>query len=327
MNDTNVLIVEDEIIVAKDLENKLKKAGYTVVAVLSSGEEAIDTARETELDLILMDIRLRGKIDGVDAARQIHEYCSVPIIFLTANADKATFDRAKMTQPVGYLLKPFKEKELYNTIEITLSRYEIEKKLKENQQWLATILKSIGDGIIACDRNNIVTFMNSVAETLTGWQQADAVGKTITEVFQIVREQTKAPTADEIELDCLCGTQPTVLLDRNGREIPIDCCSTPIKDEKNNIQGAVVLFRDITERKQIEAFLYRRQQEFRALVENAPDIIARFNRQFQCIYVNPAIENLMGMAASESSYWLRGPRALAASPTRTALSNSVHSNC
>lgn len=300
MNNINILIVEDEIIVAKDIENKLKKVGYTVSGLVSSGEEAIDTAAKTNLDLILMDIRLRGNIDGVEAARQIYDRFSIPIIFLTANADKATFERAKITQPLGYLLKPFKEKELYNTIEITLFRYEIEKKLKENQQWLATILKSIGDGVIACDRNQTVTFMNPIAEILTGWQELDAVGKTIAEVFNIVRETTSTlinhPVTQAIELGIIfCTQESTILINQNGKKIPIENCAAPIKDDKQNIQGAVLIFRDITERKQVEAFLYRRQQEFRALVENAPDIIARFNSQLQYIYVNPAIAKLINI--------------------------------
>jgi diguanylate cyclase (GGDEF)-like protein/PAS domain S-box-containing protein len=302
MSNAKILIVEDEIIVAKDIENKLKKLGYTVPALAYSGEEAIEKAATANLDLILMDIRLRGNIDGVEAARQIYNSFSIPIIFLTANADNSTFERAKTTNPLGYLLKPFKERELHNTIEITLSRYKIEKKLKDNEQWLATILKSIGDGVIACDRNKAITFMNPIAETLTEWQEQEAVGKSATEVFNITHEETRTlinhPITEALELGVVVGIpEKTILITKNGTEIPIDDSAAPIKDDKGNIKGAVWVFRDITERKISQAMLYRRQQEFRALVEHAPDIIARFNAQLRYVYVNPAIENLMEIPA------------------------------
>jgi diguanylate cyclase (GGDEF)-like protein/PAS domain S-box-containing protein len=300
---TSILIVEDEVIVAKDIENKLKKLGYRVFALASSGEEAIQKAAEAELDLVLMDIRLRGNIDGIEAARQIYNVFNVPIIYLTANADTATFERAKTTKPLGYLLKPFKEKELYNTIEVTLARYRIEKQLKDNERWLATILKSIGDGVIACDRNRKITFMNPVAETLTQWLEPEAEGRSVTEVFNITNDKTRClvnhPVTQALELGVVVGIpENTILITKNGAEIPIDDSAAPIKDDNNQVRGAVWVFRDITDRKQSEAILHRRQQEFKALVENAPDIIARFNSQLRYVYVNPAIETLTGIPAS-----------------------------
>jgi diguanylate cyclase (GGDEF)-like protein/PAS domain S-box-containing protein len=302
MIDTNILIVEDEMIVAKDLENKLKKLGYFVSAIASSGEEAIKKVSESHLDLVLMDIRLRGNVDGIEAGRQIYNVFQIPIIYLTANADTATFERAKTTEPLGYLLKPFKEKELYNTIEITLARYRIEKQLKDSERWLATVLKSIGDGVIACDRNQTITFMNPIAETLTQWSQTEAEGRAVTEVFNITNSETRHlthhPVTQALELGVVVGIpENTILITKNGREIPIDDSAAPIKDENERIKGAVWVFRDISDRKQSEALLHRRQQEFEALVENAPDIIARFNAQMQYLYVNPAIETLTGIPA------------------------------
>ncbi|MCU0537637.1 MAG: PAS domain S-box protein, partial [Hydrococcus sp. Prado102] len=300
---TNILIVEDEIIVAKDIENKLKRLGYIVPALASSGEEAIKKAAEANLDLVLMDIRLRGNIDGIEAARQIYNIFNIPIIYLTANADTATFERAKTTKPLGYILKPFKEKELYNTIEVTLARYRIEKQLQDNERWLATILKSIGDGVIACDRNKNIIFMNPVAETLTEWSKKEAKGKLVPEVFNITNSETRSmlhhPVSQALELGIVVGIpENTILITKNGIEIPIDDSAAPIKDDNDSVKGAVWVFRDITERKQSEAELHRRQQEFKALVENAPDIIARFNAQMQYLYVNPAIESLTGIPAS-----------------------------
>jgi diguanylate cyclase (GGDEF)-like protein/PAS domain S-box-containing protein len=303
MNSAKILVVEDEIIVAKDLQNRLRKLGYCVPAIAASAEEAIIKAAEATFDLVLMDIRLRGEMDGVEAAREIHSRYDIPIVYLTANSDTLTFERVKTTKPQGYIIKPFKERELYSTIELTLARYHIEKQLREHKQWLETILNSIGDGVIACDRNRQVTFMNPIAETITGWTEQEACGQATTEVFQIIHSETRCAIAYPLNEVLLSGKvagipENTLLISKNGSEIPIDDSIAPIKDENNLINGAVLVFRDISERKQAQVALYRRQQEFKALVENAPDIISRFNAQLRYVYANPAIEELTGISAA-----------------------------
>ena len=302
MNPVNILVVEDEIIVAMDIQNRLRKFGYTVLGLADSGEEAIKKAADNSLDLVLMDIHLKGNMDGVEAAQIIHNIFNVPVIYLTANADESTLERAKVTEPFGYILKPFKEKELKFTIEITLSKHRTEKKLKQNEQWLTTVLKSIGDAVITSDALGTVTFMNPIAEELTGWNYSDAFGKQATEVFNIAHEKThtiiESPVTQILQLDVTVDLpEETTLIARNGREIPIDDSIAPIKDDNGNITGAVLVFQDITERKHILEALARRQQEFKALVENAPDIISRFNTQLRYVYVNPAIEKVTRISA------------------------------
>ncbi|MEH1894463.1 MAG: EAL domain-containing protein [Nostoc sp.] len=303
MNPVNILVVEDEFIVAMDIQNRLRKFGYTVLGLADSGEEAIKRAADDSLDLVLMDIHLKGKMDGVEAAQIIHNIFNIPVIYLTANADESTLNRAKGTEPFGYILKPFKEKELKFTIEITLSKHRTEKKLKQNEQWLTTVLKSIGDAVITSDASGTVTFMNPIAEVLTGWNYSDAFGKEATEVFNIAPEKTRtiienSSVTQVLELGVTINLpEQTILIAKNGTEIPIDDSIAPIKDENGNITGAVFVFQDITERKQILEALARRQQEFKALVENAPDIISRFNTQLRYVYVNPVIENITGISS------------------------------
>ncbi|WP_448268396.1 EAL domain-containing protein [Nostoc sp. DSM 114159] len=302
MNPVNILVVEDEIIVAMDIQSRLRKFGYSVMALADSGEEAIRKAADDSLDLVLMDIHLKGKMDGVEAAQIIHNLFNIPIIYLTANADESTLNRAKVTEPFGYILKPFKEKELKFTIEITLSKHRTEKKLKQNEQWLTTVLKSIGDAVITSDESGTVNFMNPIAEVLTGWNYADAFGKEATEVFNIAHEKTRIIIENPVEQVLQSGVtvglpEQTILIAKNGTEIPIDDSIAPIKDDNGNITGAVLVFQDITERNQILEALARRQQEFKALVENAPDIISRFNPQLRYVYVNPAIEKVTGISA------------------------------
>jgi hypothetical protein len=124
-----ILIVEDEAIIAEDIASKLKRMGYEVVNTVASGEEAIALAIETKPDLILMDIVLQGEIDGIEATQKIHDHLDIPVIYLTAYADQVTLERAKVTQPFGYLLKPFQAEELHTTIEISLSRHALEKEI------------------------------------------------------------------------------------------------------------------------------------------------------------------------------------------------------
>ena len=193
-------------------------------------------------------------------------------------------------------------KELKLAIEIALDKHRTQKKFKQNKQWLTTVLKSIGDGVITSDSSGTVTFINPVAEVLTGWKNSDAFGKEATEVFNIAHEKTRikieSPITQVLESGVPVGLpEETMLITRNGAEIPIYDTTAPIIDDNGNITGAVVVFQDITERKRILEALARREQEFKALVENAPDIISRFNTQLRYVYVNPAIEKVTGISA------------------------------
>lgn len=142
MDKPAILIVEDEEIVARDLANKLRKFGYVIVATTSSGEGALEIARERHPDLILMDIRLPGTMDGVETAAAIRRELEVPILYLTAHSDSATLQRAKLTEPYGYILKPFTDRELQAFIEIALYKHRAERKLRENERRLILALSA-----------------------------------------------------------------------------------------------------------------------------------------------------------------------------------------
>lgn len=137
MGSAHILIVEDENIVAKDIQNKLKCFGYHVPLILNSGEQALRTAAEIRPDLTLMDIRLKGEIDGVEAARQLRHRFGVPVVYLTAFADNPTLRRAKATSPLGYIIKPFRAEELHSTIQIALHKHRDEKKLNASHHQLS----------------------------------------------------------------------------------------------------------------------------------------------------------------------------------------------
>ncbi|CAD7773650.1 MAG: Sensor histidine kinase RcsC [Candidatus Methanoperedenaceae archaeon GB50] len=262
MAKAQILVVEDEGIIAQDIQNTLKKLGYAVPAIAYSGKEGIEKAQEIQPDLVLMDIVLGGGIDGIEAAEQIRRRFHIPVVYLTAYADEKTLQRAKITEPFGYILKPFEEKELYITIEMALYKHEMERRLKESQQWLTTTLKSIGDAVIATDINGCVIFMNPIAESLTGWKQKEASGKHLKKIFNIINEKTGKQVDDPVTRVLREGivvglANHTLLISKDGTRRSIDDSGAPIKDENGKIIGVVLVFRDVSEKRRIEQELMK----------------------------------------------------------------------
>ena len=271
MGRARILIVEDESIVALNIKNRLEGLGYAVVATSSSGEAAIQIVAQSLPDLVLMDIKLKGTIDGIEAAAQIRAHFQIPVVYLTAFSDEETVERAKLTEPYGYILKPFEARDLCTTIEISLYKHQMEQQLREREQWLATTLKSIGDAVITTDSEGLVTFMNPVAETLTCWKQEEVLGNDLTQIFQTINEKTREVVENPATLALREGVtvgleNHTLLITKNGTEIPIDDSAAPIKNDAGNILGAVLIFHDITEQQQVKAFLERTNEELEARV-------------------------------------------------------------
>jgi PAS domain S-box-containing protein len=257
-----LLIVENEGIVAFNVQRRLEGLGYNIVANVSSGEEAIDAAVETKPDLVLMDIKLEGNVDGIEAATQIRDRFQIPVVYLTAYTDEETLNRAKLTEPHGYILKPFEARDLGTTIELALYKHQMEQQLREREQWLTTTLKSIGDAVITTDPQGLITFMNPVAEVLTRWNQEEVIGHDLTNVFQtineITREVVENPVAIALREGITVGLENhTLLIRKDGTEIPINDSAAPIKNDLDQILGAVLVFHDNIEQQQSEALLQR----------------------------------------------------------------------
>lgn len=267
-----LLIVENESIVAQDLQFILEDLGYSVPAIADSSESAIEKTAQIKPDLILMDIRIIGEIDGIDTAKTISEQFEIPVIYMTAHSDEATLARAKETAPFGYIIKPFEERELQTTIEIALYKHKMEKRLKENAQWLKTVLRSIGDGVIATDKLGHISFLNPVAEKMTGWSLSEAVGKDSAKVFQLIDEDSRKPIDHLIAQVLKTGKgaslpENTLLIAKDGKEIPVEDSispielykgATPIEDSNGSVIGAVVVFRDVTEQRLAAKNLHRK---------------------------------------------------------------------
>ncbi|RCJ20982.1 hybrid sensor histidine kinase/response regulator [Nostoc sp. ATCC 43529] len=245
-----VLIVEDEYILAINLQESLESLGYIVLDIADSAEGAIARATKLRPNLILMDIRLRSGMDGIEAAGRIWRDLQIPVIYVTGHSDKSTVERATLTSPFGYILKPIKEQELYVAIQTALSRYN-------REQFLSSVLRGMGDGVIVVDTELHIKYVNQVAEALTGWRWDEAKDKVLTEVLKLVDEQTQLPvknpiiTALEQQTIIYLGTQ-VLLVGKDGTTIPVADSATPLRDNNGVITGAVLVFRDDTRRRLIE---------------------------------------------------------------------------
>ncbi|MBL8009354.1 MAG: response regulator [Flavobacteriales bacterium] len=144
MAQTNVLVVEDESIVSKDIQHSLKKLGYNVVGAAATGEQAVKLAVEAQPDIILMDIMLKGEMNGIEAATQIRQETNIPVIFLTAYADESTLNKAKVTQPYGYIIKPFKEIDIHTSIEMALYKHKKEAEVLKERDLLFNLVENQG---------------------------------------------------------------------------------------------------------------------------------------------------------------------------------------
>src|SRR5689334_189122 len=188
-----ILVVEDEVLLAEEIGDRLTRLGYTIVEVVDSAGTAVAAAALLHPDLVLMDVRLKGGDDGTVAAAAIQQQSNAPVVFLTAHSDAETISRATGTGPFGYVLKPFREQDLVVAIETALTRHRLEQRIAASERNQAAILASIGEGVVATDPDGRVTFMNRVAEALTGRQLARVRGEAVDRVLPLIAEATGEP--------------------------------------------------------------------------------------------------------------------------------------
>jgi PAS domain S-box-containing protein len=255
-----IMIVEDELIVAQNLQNLLFKLGYDVCGIVNSGQKAIRKAEELRPDLVLMDIKLSGSMDGIDAADQIYSRFQVPVVYLTAYADDETLQRAKTTDPFGYILKPFELKKLHSTIEIALYKHQMEKKLKESERRFRTLADSSPVGIFETDADGDCIYVNrrwcqiaglSPGEAMgRGWARGlhpDDRGRISAAWYEMVR------SGSVFEEEYRFQTPP-------GQISWVFSHTAALTDDAGNITGYIGTITDITVRKKLEEELLTNQK-------------------------------------------------------------------
>ncbi|NNF01221.1 MAG: response regulator [Bacteroidia bacterium] len=198
MDKIKILVVEDESIVAKDIQNTLVNLGYEVPATASSAETAFERLGEFRPDLVFLDIRLKGDIDGIQIAEKIKAEYRIPVIFLTSYVDKATLERAKITEPYGYLVKPFNESDLQTTVEMALYKFQKDSEVKDSGTVLAETLLTVDEPVFITDKDWNLSFMNAKAEELTKKKNKDLQGTDLFEFIGLKNGSGSTFTRDEI---------------------------------------------------------------------------------------------------------------------------------
>jgi two-component system, cell cycle sensor histidine kinase and response regulator CckA len=264
MMPANILIVEDEGLVAEEIALRVQQMGHHVAAIVDNAADAFDFVTAVRPDMALLDINLRGATSGIEIARRFRHEFDVPAVFLTAHADTKTLKEATETEPFGYVVKPFDQRMLAATLETALRRRRAEQKLAKMEHWLSATMTSIGDGVIATDKEYHVSFINPVAERLCGWPNGSALGRPVTEVYRI---QGAACSALSDMIDEAIRDSVAINLDQcelqsaDGSAVPIDDTLSPIRDERGQVGGIVIVFRDARERKRHEQELLRLNSE------------------------------------------------------------------
>lgn len=259
MPPASIVIVEDEVVVAMELESRLIDLGYRVSGTAGTGTEALELTKRTMPDLVLMDVRLSGDMDGIEAARAIRDRHNIPVVYVTAHADDETLQRAKLTFPFGYIVKPFSEQDLRAAIEVALFKHEQDSKVKEASEFFATTLDILGGAVILTDEDGVIRSMSPVAETLTGWTGSEAVGKHLAQVY-ILRDQETGKIVDNplsimhLKSEYVPTSSKYVLISKNGTPIPIVNTIIGIRESESQFNGVIVVFQDSSQMVMPEQF-------------------------------------------------------------------------
>ncbi len=300
MAKAQILVVEDDNIVVLELRDGLQSLGYAVCGVASYGEEAIEKARETRPDLVLMDIRLKGDVDGVEAAEEIRVRFDIPVVYLTAYADEDTLQRAKATEPYGYIIKPFQERELHTAIEVALYKHRAEEALRESEEKYRTLVELSLQGLVVV-RDSRIVFTNTAFAEISGYTTEELLSLSPEEVKATIHPEDQALVWGRFR-DRLAGKPVSPRYEcrgirKDGTVCWLEMFASRIEyGGKPAIQGAVM---DITERKRAEEALLHSEERFRTLVETAPSLLHISDAKGNNIYVSPNCEEITGYTQEE----------------------------
>jgi PAS domain S-box-containing protein len=294
MTKTKILVVEDEFITATDIQNNLKGMGYEIPGVVDSGEEAIRMTGELRPALVLMDITLKGKMNGIQAAKQIRERFDIPVVYLTAHSDESTFRSALVSEPFGYIIKPFEAREMKISIEMALYKHALDHALRDSEETNRVLLNATNDVMFLLDTEKRFLAVNEAlgkragvpVDSLAGISAYDLVSKEILTPFMacwnINPVQRNAVQFEE---------------KLSGRWF--DSRIYPIINQSGDVIKYAVYIRDITRRKLVEEQLLQNEEYFRGLIENASDIIVVLNRDGSFLRESPSLGHALGISEGQ----------------------------
>lgn len=293
-----IIVVEDEGIVARDIQHRLEGIGYNVPEIASTGAEAVSKALELKPDVVLMDIMLRGPMDGIEAAARIREKMDIPVVFVTAYAEEEVLKRARVTEPYGYIVKPFEDRELQAAVEIALYRHRAERKLAESERRYRALVTSLEEGILMADAEENIVYANPSFCEMLGYREDQLVRMNLGQLMpeedleKMRRETSRRQQGRRGRCD--------VRMMRNGAELrSMQLSPTPWKNEMGQFLGTISAVLDQTEARYNEARLRASESRYRLLAENAADVIWTMNPNMVITYVSPSVERFLGYSSEQ----------------------------
>ena len=296
-----ILVVEDESLVAVSIQLQLEELDYVIVGTCGTGAEAVAMAGALQPDLVLMDIVLEGPMDGITAAERIHRQYAIPVVYLTAYADDARIEQAKLSDPFGYIVKPCIPRELHVVITLALYRAKTTRELQV-AVWTSVTLIGICDAVITLDTQGRISSLNPAAEQLLRVRQADVAGESIDSVATLT-DRRDSVLLGEIIANVLasgaafrCGNGAAVEL-HDGTRLPVHFSASPINDAAGTGLGIALVMHDDSAHRKAEQALQDNERKFRALAESTNAAILVYRDKF--LYVNAAAERFSGYSHDE----------------------------
>jgi PAS domain S-box-containing protein len=304
MDKARILIVEDVAIIAMEIEDQLQSMGYEVTAIVDTGKKAIEKAEEDKPDIILMDIRIKGEMDGIEAAEVIRSRFCIPVIFSTAYHDKGQIERAKLAIPFGYVLKPIQKRDLKVTIEMALyvvkvdeERRKAEKMLQKSEEKYRNLFEQSPEPIIILNMDGIVSDCNKVAGSID-YGREELIGKNFSELEILQQDRDKY----EAILDRVVKGQIEIfeveINLRNEDVIWLEIHPAIINDENN--KSIRLIIRDMTNRRKAEEALRESEVKYRKLVNDSPDLVYRTDNTGKITFISQSVERLSGYTIEEA---------------------------
>jgi PAS domain S-box-containing protein len=291
MENAKILIVEDEAIIAMETESQLQSLGYEVTSIVNNGEDAIKKTESDKPDLILMDIRIKGEMDGIETAEVIRNKFGIPVIFLTAYADEERLNRAKLTQPFGYLLKPIQERELKVTIAMALyvvkvdaERKKVEESFKKSEHRLSTHIEFTPLGVMEFDATYKVTSWNPACEKIFGYSQDEIIGKIVFDCINVKGNDDAIYMLFDRILKGEKVENTNDNLTKDGKIITCKWFNTRLENEKGEVIGGASFCQDITNQIQADKTLKESERLLRKVSENYPSFLSIIEKDYTVGY-------------------------------------------
>jgi PAS domain S-box-containing protein len=272
MEKAKILIVEDDALIARDIEKILLSLDYSVAKLITTGKGIVSKIVEEDPDLILMDIMFQDEVRGIDIARKVRQRVDVPVVYLTAHSERSILNKAKIAEPYGYLLKPVGEKDLEITIEMALYRYHLETKFKkgmrkslhESEDRYRQLVENINESIVMQDQKGRITYANQRFLDMIGYTESEVVGKPITRFLAgglLKKEELKeAGKGAEVKIPSEISWRR-----KDGERVFTILSPKPVYNNKGQHKGTVAVLTDITDRRQVEKELHRSREQLRML--------------------------------------------------------------